>query len=361
VPSHKPIRVKLGARAYDVTYLRSMGELGTALGDEKQRIALIDANVEKHFGTALRKNLANMKFIRIASGEQSKSFAALERVAGELVRLGANRRSELIAIGGGVVGDLTGFLAGVFMRGVSFVQVPTTLLAMVDSSVGGKTAVNIAAGKNLVGLFHQPRAVYVLPEFLKTLPQREIECGLSESIKTALIRDPKLVKKLESTEYHPNNRNIEFLSELSDACIRIKAEVVARDEREENIRAFLNFGHTLAHAIEAKARYKGILHGHAVAIGQRFAAIVSRRLGYLNAIDESRIENLLEKFALPRRLRKGDAPLNELVKHMRADKKNDAAGIRFVTLAACGKARLPELVREQELLASLKEFQSLRP
>lgn len=362
-----PINVALPGREYDVRYSDSFADLTDVAREARAAdFALIDANVDRFYGRDFRRSLPGVKFLRIAAGETSKSFISLERIANELVRGGATRQSRLFAIGGGVVGDLTGFLAGVFMRGIDFIQLPTTLLAMVDSSVGGKTAVNIKAGKNLVGVFHQPRAVIVMPRLLKTLPARELGCGLAESVKTALIADASLVHLLERQAYDHKTRDIAFLADLSAACIRIKADVVVKDEKEQSVRAFLNFGHTLAHAIEARTGYKSVLHGEAVAVGMRFAALLSRRLGHLSAEAELRIENLLKKYALPNSfadLKTAKKPglwsNSALIKLMRADKKNQHGTIRFVTLAALGEARLPQPVSEQELLASLKEFQTL--
>lgn len=361
------IKVPLSGRAYEVNYLGRISELKAQLPAGKGKdFALIDAAVDRLYGKEFRAALPAVKFIRIASGEGSKSFASLEKLADELVRSGATRQTRLIAIGGGVVGDLTGFLAGVFMRGVDFFQVPTTLLAMVDSSVGGKTAVNLRSGKNLVGVFHQPKAVFVLPQLLKSLPLRELRCGLAESVKTALIANDKLVIAMEKHSYAEKSRDIDFLAFLSAECIKIKADIVVKDEKETSIRAFLNFGHTLAHAIETRVGYKGVLHGEAVAVGMRFATLVSRRLGYLTKEDEGRISSLLSQYSLPAtltELKTGKAAAfwkaGQLVKLMRADKKNQAGSIRFVLLDAIGNARLPEAVTEQELLASLKEFQTL--
>jgi 3-dehydroquinate synthase len=361
----QPIRVNLAERSYEITYLASFSELKKIHRDNQ--FALIDARVERLYGREFRSVFEDTPFVRIPSGEDSKNFSLLEKTANQLVRLGANRKSTLIAIGGGVVGDFTGFLAAIFMRGIAFIQIPTTLLAMVDSSVGGKTAVNIRAGKNLIGAFHQPLAVYILPAVLKTLPLRELRCGLAESIKTALIADEELCRYLENYDYDSRCFDAEFFARLSAACIAIKARIVAEDETEQSIRAFLNFGHTLGHALEARAAYSGILHGEAVSIGMRFAALLSRRLGFLPAADESRINSLLKKYGLPRTLmdfvaktRTRKLPTaKELIQLMRTDKKNTSGSIRFVLLDGIGRARLPQAIAEQELLASLKEFQTL--
>ena len=361
------IDVPVAGHRYWVTYLEKISDLRTAAASDRRQFALIDSTVDRLHGAAFRRALKGTEFVVIRAGEASKSFVALENIAEQLIRLGANRSSELIAIGGGMVGDLTGFLAGVFMRGIPFVQVPTTLLAMVDSSVGGKTAVNLKSGKNLVGVFHQPRAVFVLPTVLETLPRRELQCGLAEAIKTALISEEDFVRELERHHFSLAASSTELKAMISAACITVKAAIVAQDEREQSIRAFLNFGHTLAHALEAHAAYKGILHGEAVAIGMRFAALLSRQMGYLKTRDEQRIANLLARYELPstladyQRLTKAKAapPAKKLVELMRADKKNKGKAIRYVLLNAPGEARLPEPVSEQELLASLKEFQAL--
>jgi 3-dehydroquinate synthase len=361
----QPIRVNLAERSYDVVYVDSFSGL-KQLRQENQ-FALIDARVDKLHGREFRRVLRATPFLRIPSGEGAKNFALLEKTANALVRLGANRKSTLIAIGGGVVGDFTGFLAAIFMRGIRFIQIPTTLLAMVDSSVGGKTAVNIRAGKNLIGVFHQPTAVYILPAVLKTLPLRELLCGLAESIKTALIADEELCRFIENNDYDDRRFDADFLARLSAECIAIKARIVEEDEKEQSVRAILNFGHTLAHALEAHAGYSGILHGEAVSIGMRFAALVSRRMGFLPPADEARIEALLNRYGLPRRLtdfavktRMRTIPqAGKLIQLMRADKKNDSGSIRYVLLDGIGRARLPQAVAEKELLASLKEFQTL--
>lgn len=361
------IEVPVAGHRYWVTYLDSIAALRLATQSERRRFVLIDSTVDRLHGRAFRSALRGVPFIVIQAGEKSKSFTSLEVIADKLIKLGANRSSELIAIGGGMVGDLTGFLAGVFMRGVPFVQIPTTLLAMVDSSVGGKTAVNLRSGKNLVGVFHQPRAVFIIPAVLESLPARELKCGLAEAIKTALISEDDFVTELERHDFALAANSTELKAMVSAACITIKAAIVVQDEREQSIRAFLNFGHTLAHALEAHAGYKGILHGEAVAIGMRFAAMVSRRLGYLSAKDEQRISNLLARYALPATLGdyqrlaklKAQPQPKKLIELMRADKKNKGKAIRFVLLNAPGEARLPEPVSEKELLASLKEFQAL--
>lgn len=354
------IDVKLGEKAYTIEYLDTIEGLTKQKTDFEKTFVLIDAKVQTIYGNRIQKLFPDAHFIRIPSGERSKSFKLLEKLCETLVREKVTRRSRLWAFGGGVVGDLTGFLAGITLRGIPFVQVPTTLLAMVDSSVGGKTAINLKAGKNLVGVFHQPSHVFVIPEFLQSLTLRELQCGLSEAIKSALIANFDFVTFLERAENQSQMRERNFLTHISYESIRIKAEIVAQDEKEQTIRVFLNFGHTLAHALESYSQYRHLLHGEAVAIGMRFAALLSMRKGYLTQIDYQRIVALLKAYGLPTQLQfvKGINPKNfsKLIELMRADKKNTQSSIRFVLLDKIGKARLSEPVSEQELLAALKEF-----
>lgn len=358
------IAVALGERSYVISYHKTLAELSKITFHNA--FVITDTRVAQKQRQALADAFRDLPVLTIPAGEKSKSLAAIEKMANNLVRLGANRQSTLIAFGGGVVGDFTGFLAGIFMRGIDFVQIPTTLLAMVDSSVGGKTAVNLPVGKNMVGVFHQPKAVYIVPEVLRTLPLRELQCGIAESIKTALIGDAALFYELERYPWQKGHFDPEFYAMLSARAIAVKARIVAEDEKEQSIRAWLNFGHTLGHALEAYAGYRGILHGEAVALGMRFASLLSRRLGLLSKETEERIAALLAQYHLPRTLahfrqlaKKKTLDLKKIIGLMQADKKSDARGIRFVLLEDIGRARLPQHVAPQELLAALKEFQSV--
>jgi 3-dehydroquinate synthase len=275
----------------------------------------------------------------LEDGEQYKTFDNVARVLDALARLGANRDATLIALGGGVIGDLGGFAAACWMRGIDFVQMPTTLLAMVDSSVGGKTGVNLPAGKNLVGAFHQPRAVFIDTSTLATLPEREFLAGLAEVLKYGAIGDPAFFSWLEANVEPLLARELDALDTAIATSCRHKAGVVARDERELGERALLNFGHTFGHAIEVEAGYGAILHGEAVSIGMLLAAQLSSRLGLADAADASRLEALLLRFGLPTRIPAGhDA--SRLLERMRLDKKSVSGKLRLILWRGIGKAEV---------------------
>ena len=232
----------------------------------------------------------------IPEGETSKSLQEAEKIFTRAIEAELDRKSVIIALGGGVVGDLAGFVAATFMRGINLIQIPTTLLAQVDSSVGGKTAVNHALGKNLIGAFHQPKAVFIDLNFLKTLPEREIKSGLGEIVKYSVISDKKLFKYLENNSEKILQRDLKILAHIVKNSCEIKAKVVSADEKESGLRRILNFGHTMAHAIEEETGYKKYRHGEAVAIGMLGAAQISCELGKTSAENVNRLEFLLKKF-----------------------------------------------------------------
>ncbi|HQV71355.1 MAG: 3-dehydroquinate synthase [Dokdonella sp.] len=290
----------------------------------------------------------------IEDGEQHKTFANAGRVLDALARLGANRDATLIALGGGVIGDLGGFAAACWMRGIDFVQMPTTLLAMVDSSVGGKTGVNLAAGKNLAGAFHQPRAVVIDTSTLATLPEREFLAGLAEVVKYGAIGDTAFFAWLETHVDALLARDATALEAAIASSCRHKAGVVARDERELGERALLNFGHTFGHALEVEAGYGEILHGEAVAIGMRLAACLSSRLGLAASKDAERLQALLQRLKLPTRIPPGLQP-HRLLERMRLDKKSVSGQLRLILWRGIGQAEVVGGVAEsaiEEVLAS---------
>lgn len=234
----------------------------------------------------------------IPDGETSKSLAEADGLYTRAIEAGLDRKSAIIALGGGVVGDLAGFVAATFMRGINLIQIPTTLLAQVDSSVGGKTAVNHALGKNLIGAFHQPRAVFIDLKFLATLPEREIKSGLGEVVKYGVISDAEFFAYLENNADKILHRDVEALAHVIKRSCEIKAEVVSADERESGLRRILNFGHTLAHAVEEETHYKKFRHGEAVAVGMIAAAKISCELGKTSAENVRRLEKLLNRFGM---------------------------------------------------------------
>ena len=277
--------------------------------------------------------------LTVARGERSKSWPVVARLTQLLLDQGADRNSALVALGGGVVGDLTGFVAAIFMRGIPVVQVPTTLLAMVDAAIGGKTAINIPAGKNLLGAFHQPRLVVIDPEFLLTLPARERRNGLAEVVKAGFIRDAGLLELLAGPGRQlfrdRELRDRERLGDIIGRAVAIKAEVVAADEREGDLRRILNFGHTLGHAFEKASHFK-LKHGEAVALGMLAALDFSVQLTGLQASAAAEGRELLRSLGLPVRL--PQLSKSEVLKALKVDKKKQGDRLVFVLLKNLGEA-----------------------
>jgi 3-dehydroquinate synthase len=281
----------------------------------------------------------------VPAGEASKSMGRAEELCREMIRAGHDRKSMVVALGGGVVGDLAGFVAAIFYRGLPLVQIPTTIVAQVDSSVGGKTGVNVAEGKNLLGTFHQPRLVMVDPETLRTLPDREFHEGFAEAIKHAAIRDAAMLYDLAALD--PASREVP--AGLIARNIAIKARIVEADEHEtRGIRALLNFGHTIGHGIEAAVPYGELLHGEAISLGMRAALFLSERRAGLDPRAGARILGVLERFRLPLVLPPAIASETVMEKLAR-DKKFAAGAIRFVVLDAPGSARVTGSISHADL------------
>lgn len=288
--------------------------------------------------------------LQLPAGEHHKRLAALERLAQQLATAGADRSSVLIAFGGGVIGDVTGFLAAIYMRGIDFIQVPTTLLAHVDSSVGGKTGVNLAAGKNLIGSFHHPRLVLADTAVLRTLPPAELRAGLFESLKAGLIYDAALFEFIERHTESLLRQETAPLTHVIAESVRIKACVVSQDEREAGLRMILNFGHTVGHAIEALTHYRGLLHGEAVGWGMRVAVEASRMRG-LSSAEADRILAAIDAFGLPPLPR---LTARRLLNAAAGDKKR-IGGIRhFVLLERIGRAQVVNDLTDGELLRAIQ-------
>ena len=288
----------------------------------------------------------------LEDGEAHKTFANVGNALQGLAQLGATRDACIIALGGGVVGDLAGFSAACWMRGIDFMQMPTTLLAMVDASVGGKTGVNLPAGKNLAGAFHQPRAVVADLDTLRSLPDREYRAGLAEVVKAAAISDETFFAWLEQHAHALAARDGDALLETIARAVRFKAGVVQRDETEQGERALLNFGHTFGHALETAGHYTSLLHGEAVAIGMVLAAQLSARLGMSTPAADERLQELLQVLSLPTAL-----PLNAdaqtLLALMRLDKKNTAETLRLILWRGIGRAQIVDNVNAADVLAVL--------
>jgi 3-dehydroquinate synthase len=289
----------------------------------------------------------------LPDGEAYKTLEQTARVYAALAALGASRDACIVALGGGVIGDLAGFAAASWMRGIDFLQVPTTLLAMVDSSVGGKTGVNLPAGKNLVGAFHQPCAVVADTATLDTLPEREYRAGLAEVVKYGALGDAGFLAWLEANADALNRRDGDSVAEAIARCCAHKAAIVARDETERGERALLNFGHTFGHALETECGYGTLLHGEAVAIGMCQAAALSTRLGMAGEADAARLADLLHVLGLPVTPPAGlDA--DALLAHMRLDKKNLSGRLRLILWRGVGRAEIVDdvdAVRVREILA----------
>ena len=343
------LSVELGARGYPIILGRDLqGKLNAFLarlnGKKRRVIAVIDSRFAQKNPAFIRRLSAER--ISLPSGEKTKSLRHLEKLLSELTRRRLDRTGVLAAVGGGVTGDLTGFAAACYQRGIDFIQVPTTLLAMVDSSVGGKTGVNLPEGKNLVGAFHQPIAVFADMGLLKTLPQREFNAGMAEVIKCALIADAQLFGRLESEV--PLRWDAPELPGIIRTCCALKAEVVRKDERETaktGGRALLNLGHTFGHAVEKVGGYGHYLHGEAVSLGLVMAAVLSLKLKTLSEEDAARISTLLQRQGLPIRLKK-PLPLAALIQALKRDKKVRAGTLRFVALKGIGRAVIREDVSE---------------
>lgn len=341
------ITVKAGGR-YQIQIepgaIRRLSDAVKALDAAKVAV-VTDENVWRYYHSTFEQALAGsgctVHCIVLPAGEQSKSFAALERICGELAEQRFGRGDVLIAFGGGVVGDVCGFAASAYMRGVRFIQLPTTLLAQVDSSVGGKTAINIPQGKNLVGAFYQPQAVLIDTDLLKTLPQREWQSGMAEVIKYGAIASRQLFDALGSLKRGDANQ----LEAVIADCCRIKSEIVAQDEFDTGLRMLLNFGHTFGHAIEALGDFTAHTHGEAVAMGMALAAKAGCLLGRTPPQAEQELVALLTQHGLQTDC---PYPTQTLFGPMLSDKKAERQGIRFILLEETGKA-VPYLLKREEL------------
>ena len=346
-PTHT-VAIALGERSYDIRIGAGLlAQPETFAGLPKAQAAMIVTNdtVAPLYAAQLRAALAphytQIHTVVLPDGEAHKDWATLNRIFDALLGQGCDRKTVLFALGGGVVGDMTGFAATTYMRGVPFVQVPTTLLAQVDSSVGGKTAINHPLGKNMIGAFYQPVRVVCDLDTLKTLPARELSAGLAEVIKYGPIADMDFLAWIEAHIDALQQRDPAALAHAVRRSCEIKAAVVGQDERESGLRAILNFGHTFGHAIEAGLGFGQWLHGEAVGCGMVMGAELSQRLGHVDAPFVARLKALIARAGLPVRGPVLDAADNALayIEHMRLDKKAEAGDIKFVVIDAPGQAR----------------------
>jgi 3-dehydroquinate synthase len=349
------ISVNLGPRSYQILIgaglLEELGQLLRQYHPATQRVALVtDSIVGKLYKEKIVSILTQAGFspwvVEIPAGEEHKNLAWLAFLYDKLVEGRIERRSPLIALGGGVIGDLAGLAAATFQRGLPCVQIPTTLLAQVDSSVGGKTAINHPSGKNLIGVFYQPRLVVIDVDTLKTLPRREFITGVAEVIKYGVILNPELFALLEEKLSAFLRLDPDLLTAVVKTCCQLKALVVEEDETEGDYRAILNFGHTLGHAIESATSYKRFLHGEAVAIGMVFAAHLSSKRGYCSVQIKERICRLVKKVGLPVVVPK-ELKDEHLLRSMAIDKKASGGKIKFVCIEELGKTRFDYLTVEE--------------
>lgn len=336
--------------------LDQAGKFISKISSSGSAVVISDKTVSGLYAERLLKNLSgsgiDAELITVPVGEDSKSMETLKNIYTKLINLRIKRDSLIIALGGGVIGDLAGFTAATFLRGIPYIQIPTTLLAQVDSSVGGKTAVNHPLGKNLIGSFYQPRLVLIDPLFLKTLKKREINTGLGEIIKYSLITESDLLSLLEKnldTFYKLNN--LKIISRIISICCRIKVDIVEKDEKENDLRRILNFGHTIGHGIEAVTDYKIFRHGEAVLYGIKWASFVSMKKHFISDSDFKRIESLINRIPLPPLPKKIKA--NSLYKKTLIDKKQTQKGLKIILLKSIGR---PKILKENNIINYIKEW-----
>jgi 3-dehydroquinate synthase len=357
------VPVNLGERSYEIrigsSNLRSAGEFACEHGKLSRAVIVTDENVEHHHAPPVAKSLAaagaKVDTITVKSGEQTKCIAEADRLWNKLLELGADRKTLLVAVGGGVVGDLAGFIAATYGRGIPFLQVPTTLLAQVDSSVGGKVGVNLPGAKNMVGAFWQPAAVLIDTHTLSTLPEREFNSGLAEVVKYGVILDAQFFELLEREAARVVAKQPNILREVIARCCQLKAQVVEADERETSgLRAVLNYGHTFGHALEAITGYNKYLHGECVSIGMmcaaRLARIMSGNADLIDFIERQR--KLLALLGLPVEFPAVDH--DQFLMAMFRDKKVEHGRLKFILPDRLGNVNLVDGVSRNDILAALR-------
>ncbi|MCX7751826.1 MAG: 3-dehydroquinate synthase [Blastocatellia bacterium] len=360
------VHVPLGERRYDIVIgdgvLQRAGELVRialeADGQRTSRLAIIsNARVFGLYGARLRASLRQAGFSVsvhfVGDGERYKTLRTVERLYGELAEQQLDRTSAIVALGGGVVGDIAGFVAATFLRGIAYVQIPTTLLAAIDSSIGGKTGVNLPQGKNLVGAFHQPRLVLADVATLRTLPPREMEAGLCEALKYGVIRDARLFDHIVARMEALKNGEATALVPMIRRCCEIKAEIVRRDERESGLRRILNFGHTFGHALEAVTRYRRLKHGEAVGYGMLMAGRLAVRLKMFAPEEAERLRQAIAACGPFPSI--ADLDPDEILATMRHDKKARAGRLTFVLPTRIGHVTVRDDIPPRIVRALLRE------
>jgi len=350
------IRVELGERSYNIMVGNgTLKDIGKTLEkfEFSNKVALIsNPNVYDLYGKTVSGSLQDSGYelteVLIPDGEAYKSLAYAEKIYEALLKAKLDRKSALIALGGGVIGDITGYAASTYMRGIDFIQLPTTLLAQVDSSVGGKTGVNHPLGKNMIGTFWQPRFVSIDTATLGTLPRREFLSGLGEVIKYGVIWDKEFFVFLEKNREKILQLEPASLTHIIRRSCEIKSDVVSKDERESGLRAILNYGHTIGHAVETLTGYKKYLHGEAVAVGMYMEAKLSHQLGLINNEEVLRIKALISSYELPSEM-PGEIEISDLIETMQIDKKTVAGKMHFVLPEKVGSVKIHREIAAEEI------------
>jgi 3-dehydroquinate synthase len=336
------------------TYLREI------LGQRKQLFVVTVPPVRRKWGKMLMTSLTaagfNAKLLEMKDGEPHKKLATVEGLSEKLSGMGADREAVIVAFGGGVVGDVGGLLASLYMRGVDLVQIPTTVLAQVDASIGGKTGVNLRTGKNLLGTFHQPRVVLIDPAVLSTLPEREFRAGLFESLKCGVIGNPELFRRLQNIQLKKLRADSATLEWMIAESVKLKADVVSSDEREGGLRRVLNFGHTIGHALETETSYRRFLHGEAVAWGMIAA---TRIAAMVNKIDHAAASQIIDAVMSLGPLPRVEVCSRNIVRRLQADKKTRDGAVHFVLPQKIGKVEIVNNVPEDAVVQALDELRQL--
>lgn len=326
-------------------------------GEHPKYAIITDSKVKKLYGIKLQKKLkrAGIKseVFSFPSGEKYKTLYRVEKLVNQLLKSGFSRDDSIIALGGGVVGDVAGLVASLYMRGVPYVQIPTTLLAMVDSSIGGKTGVDTQSGKNLIGTFHQPKNVYIDFTFLQTLPKKQIKNGIAEIIKYGVIYKPSLLKLLDKKHEEISNLDKKILKKLVSKCIAIKASIVQEDEKESNARKILNYGHTIGHAIEKTTNFK-IQHGEGVAIGMSIINTIAKNKKFITQKDKEYISSIIKKYKLPYNLPKSTNP-NKIIEAIKYDKKIKKNKLTFIIPTKIGKVVVTDKITSNDIIKACKK------
>jgi 3-dehydroquinate synthase len=359
------IPITTASRSYEAVIepnlLSRAGEiLRQAVGCNSPAFVITVAPVRRRWGKVLLKSLTGAgftaKFVEMRDGERFKRLASVEKLADDLVKLGADRKAIVIAFGGGVVGDVAGMLASVYMRGVQLVQIPTTVQAQLDAAVGGKTGVNLKSGKNLLGTFYQPAVVLIDPATLSTLPEREFRAGMYEALKCGVIGNPELFARLEQCSIKSLRRDRELLTWAIAESVKLKAQVVSADEKEGGVRRVLNFGHTLGHALETATSYRQFLHGEAVAWGMIAAARIAEEMRFSNNGTFNRVRDAsLAWGSLPN----VNLTTSKAMSLIRSDKKTEAGVLNFVLPKEIGKVEVVSRVPEGAVASALAEIRRL--